>query len=220
MTDFNIARTNMVDCQIQTMGVADPDILEAFATVPRELFVPKASQKIAYIDEDLIIDNDRFLLEPSTHARMLEAIAPKPDDVAMDVSNTNGYSAALLSSLVTTVVCVDSKKSVLDKINESWSQIDVCNVAGFKGTLSKGCPDHAPYDLIFVGGAVAEMPEELIKQLSENGRLITIIKKPGEVMGQVTLIQSLGEKGFSSYTLFEAGAPYLPGFEPKPAFNF
>ncbi len=220
MTDFSVARTNMVDCQIQTAGVAHADILAAFSNVPRELFVPKASQKIAYMDEDLVIGDGRFLMEPITHARMLQAASPQKDDVVLDISNTNGYSAAILSTLVTTIVCIEEKKKGLDQNLSILADIDVCNVAGFKGDLVKGCPEHAPYDLIFMGGSVTELPTELIKQLGPNGRLITIVKPDGEMMGQVTLVQSLGEKGFSSYTLFEAACPYLPGFEPRDSFTF
>ena len=221
MTDFNAARKNMVECQIETAGVANPDILEAFSTVPRENFVPKIAQDLAYMDEDLIFGDDhRFLPEPTTHARMLEALELRKEDVVLDISNTNGYSAAILSPLVTTIICAEGEKTVINRAQKAWEKMGVFNAVGCHSALTDGCADHAPYDAIFMAGSVTEIPQKLLDQLSEGGRLVAIVRKPDEVMGQVTLVQSLGEKGFSSYTLFEAGSPYLPGFEPKPTFSF
>lgn len=220
MTDFNTARKNMVDCQIETAGVADQNILEAFRHYPRERFVPKMAQSLSYMDEDLTLGEDRFLPEPSTHARMLSAVEPKPSDVVLDISNTNGYSAAILSGLVTTIIAIEEKKVALNKANKLLEELEVHNIVIEQGSLTEGCPQHAPYDVIFMAGSVAEVPQNLLEQLSEGGRLITIVRQPNEVMGKVILVQSLGKKGFSSYTLFEAGCPYLPGFEPKPTFSF
>ncbi|MCB1531327.1 MAG: protein-L-isoaspartate O-methyltransferase [Alphaproteobacteria bacterium] len=220
MTDFNAARKNMVDCQIETAGVADPEIIEVFSTVPRERFVPEIAKPVAYMDEDLIFGDDRFLPEPITHAKMLAAVKPKKDDIVLDISNTNGYSAAILSPLVSTIICAEGKQDVITKAHTVWEEMGVLNAVGVKAPLTEGYPKHAPYDLIFMAGSVAELPQNIMAQLAENGRLITIVRKPDEAMGKVILVQSLGEKGFSSYTLFEAGCPYLPGFEPKPAFIF
>jgi protein-L-isoaspartate(D-aspartate) O-methyltransferase len=220
MSDFSNARTNMVDCQIHTSGVISPVILQAFETVPRERFVPEGLQNVAYNDEDLPLGEGRFLLEPATHARMLQAIEPQPDDVVLDVGGATGYSAAILSFMASTVMAVEEKKKHITWMEEACNALDICNVVGFKGALKAGCAQHAPYNLIFMSGSVSEIPQELVKQLAPGGRLVTIIREPGKVMGQVTLIQSLGEKGVSSYTLFEAATPYLPGFEPQPAFTF
>lgn len=220
MTDFNAARKNMVDCQIETAGVAHPEILKAFSSVPREKFVPKIARNVAYMDEDLVFGQDRFLPEPITHARMLEAVKPKKEDVVLDISNTNGYSAAILSPLVTTIICAEAEKSVISPAAKLWEELEVINAVGVHSPLIEGCPEHAPYDLIFMAGSVSEIPQNITAQLSEGGRLVAVVRKAGEAIGRATLVESLGEKGFSSYTLFDAGCPYLPGFEPKPAFNF
>jgi protein-L-isoaspartate(D-aspartate) O-methyltransferase len=220
MFDFQAARTNMVDCQIHPSGISTSAILQAFGAIPREEFLPASVRGMAYADENIAIDKERFLLEPAIHARMIEALAPTKDDVVLDIGGSTGYSAAILSSLVQTVIAVEDKNRYIDDATQIWNRLGVCNVAAFKGPLPKGNPENAPFGLIFMNGAVSEIPETLVEQLSPRGRLITILRKPGEVLGRVTLVQSLGEKGFSSYTLFEAGCPYLPGFEPKPAFTF
>jgi len=88
MPDFAQARTNMVDCQIHTDGVILPEVLSVFGTLPRELFLPKELKSIAYNDEDILIDNHRVMMEPSTHARMVQACAPKPTDIALDITSS------------------------------------------------------------------------------------------------------------------------------------
>ncbi len=220
MNSLEHARKNMVDCQIRPNGVVSPDIIEAFETVPREAFVPKNLQNIVYCDDAVPLDDGRCLLEPVTHARMLEALAPGVNDVVLDIGGATGYSAAILSSLASTVIALEEKATDLVFAQCIWDSLDACNIVGFKGSLIKGCAKHAPFDLIFLGGSVTEIPQDLVRQLSLKGRMITIIRPPGSVMGQVTIIENLGEKGFSSYSLFEAGAAYLPGFEPQPAFTF
>lgn len=220
MLKFSNARTNMVDCQIHTSGIVMPELLHAFETVPREKFVPAKMKNVAYVDEDLAIGDGRFLLDPVTHARMIQAAEPSAQDVILDIGGVTGYSSAIFSNLVMTVVALEEKKKYLDHADKVWAELEACNVAGFKGKLVAGAPEHGPYDIIFMNGSVSEIPANLIEQLAPGGRLVTIIRKAGEVMGQVTLLQSLGEKGFSSYTLFEAGCPFLPGFEPKPVFSF
>ena len=85
MLDYIQARTNMLDSQIHTSGVVNPDILEAFQNIPREMFVPEAMRGVAYNDEDITLGHGRYLLEPVVHARMLQALDPKKDDVVLDV---------------------------------------------------------------------------------------------------------------------------------------
>ena len=220
MPDFIAARKNMVDCQIHTSGIVMPGLLEAFESIPREKFAPESLKKIAYTDGDLPVGEGRFLLSPTTHARMIQAAKPEAGDVVLDIGGATGYSAAIISSLVTTVVALEENKKFLKQVDVLCQELNICNVVTLEGTLSKGGPDNAPYDLIFMNGATTEIPQKLVAQLAPQGRLITIIKQPGTVLGQVTIVQSLGENRFSSYSLFEAGAAYLPGFEPLPAFTF
>lgn len=220
MFSFQQARTNMVDCQIHTSGVVSEAVLAAFETVPRELFVPKNLQKVAYTDEDISMGEGRFLLEPAVHAKMVQAAALKPTDVVLDIGCGTGYSAAILSSMATTVVAVEECQKWLGAAEKVWQDLGVCNVVSFNGKLTKGSPEHAPFDAIFINGAVSEIPENIVAQLAPDGRLVTVIKAPGETMGRAVIVQSLGAGQFSSYNLFSAGSPYLPGFAPKPAFTF
>lgn len=220
MTDFAQARKNMVDCQIHTSGVLHAGLLTAFETVPREIFVPDALKGIAYFDEDVVIGKGRSLLEPLTLSKMLEAANLSEDDVVLDIGGATGYGAAILSTNVSTVIALESNEDYLKAAEKHWKELEACNVIGCHGKLKDGAADKGPYSLIIMHGAVPEIPQNIAAQLAPNGRLLTIIKKPGSKIGQATLVQNLGESTFSSYTLFECGAEYIEGFAPKPTFSF
>lgn len=219
------ARTNMVDSQIHTSGVVDPALLEAFETVPREMFVPENLRNIAYCDEEIAIGEGRFLLEPLTLSRMIQEINPSPDDVVLDIGGATGYAAAILSFVTSTVVALEENESFLNKAETVWKELGLCNIVGKAASLKDGYPEKAPFDIILLNGAVPEIPHNLCEQLSPGGRLVTILKETQETPGRVTITratqtQTLGEMQFSSYNAFDAGAPYLPGFEPRSTFSF
>jgi protein-L-isoaspartate(D-aspartate) O-methyltransferase len=220
MTDFAQARKNMVDCQIHTSGVVHTGLLNAFETVPRELFVPEELKGVAYYDEAIPVTKNRVLLEPLTLSKMLEAANLTEDDVVLDIGGATGYAAAIMSPNVSTIIALESKEEYITAAEKNWKQLDACNIISCEGPLKAGEADKGPYDVIVLHGAVPQIPENLTAQLTQNGRMLLIIKKPGEKLGQATLVQSLGENTFSSYTLFECGADYLEGFAPKPAFSF
>jgi protein-L-isoaspartate(D-aspartate) O-methyltransferase len=219
MSDFTTARTNMVDCQIHTAGVINEPILNAFKTIPREKFVPANMQSVAYTDEEISLGEGRCLLEPMTHARMIEAVAPKANDRVLDVGGATGYSAAILSSIVSDVVALDERPDFLKKAEDLWNSLQINNVRSVAGKVVEGAPAHAPFDLIFVNGAIEHVPETFITQLAANGRFIAIRRARNAAIGQVILGRKIGTT-FSVRPLFEAGASYLPGFTPKIVFTF
>ncbi len=219
MTDYSIARKNMVDSQVHTAGVTEAPILNAFRDVPRETFVPEALQNIAYTDQDLPLGGGRFLPEPIAHSKMLKAVKPEKGDNILDIGGGSGYAAAIAAALGTKVVALEEEQ-FLSYAEQVWNHMGLKNITPVTGSLSAGYVQKAPYDIIFIHGAVSAIPVHLTEQLAPGGRMIMIVKKAGDVMGQVTLIQnSVGHK-FSSRVLFEAGGHYLPGFEPQPVFVF
>lgn len=219
MTDFAQARTNMVDCQIHTDGVILPEVLSIFGSVPRELFLPPKLKPVAYNDEDIVLDG-RVLMEPSVHARMVQACQPKSTDIALDIGCGSGYSTAILSSLVSTVVSVESDEELLSQAKRHWDSLDACNVVIHNHDLDFGAPEEAPFDMIIVNGAVAEVPQNFVDQLSLNGRMVLVVKPAGKAIGTATLVQHTGNGSYVTQELFDAAAPYLEGFEPKKEFSF
>ncbi len=220
MTDFELARKNMVDCQIRPSGVVNPILLESFENIPRELFVPEKLQHVSYNDENIDIGQGRFLMEPITHAKLLQEAKLKADDIVLDIGVGSGYSSAILSNNVTTVIAIEVNKRQMDKAARLWDKLDLCNIALVESALVDGEEKHAPYSLIIINGAVSEVPQIILDQLDNNGRLLTIIKKTNEIVGEATIFIKDSHGHISSKPLFEAGVPYLKDFEPKTVFKF
>lgn len=220
MTDFTAARINMVDSQIHTMGVVSEPVLEAFRTVRREDFVPDARRAIAYCDEDLPLSPGRCLMEPVTHARLVQAALPVPGDTVLDVGAATGYSAAIFSRLVDRVVAVEPDPKLLTKAEATWLQLGLRNVTPHSGPFAAGYAVSAPYSLIFINGSMAEIPASLVEQIAPGGRLVGIIKGAQDKIGRAIIITKSETGTVGERVLFDAAVPYLPGHQPRIGFVF
>ena len=218
MDDPSVARHNMIESQIRTNKVTDGALIGAMGALPRELFVPEPLRPIAYVDEDLDIGDGRHLMEPMVLARLLQAAAVRARDVALVVGCGSGYSAAVLGRMCTTVVALESNPSLVARSTALLSELGIDNAVVIAGGLAEGHPDHAPYDVILIDGAVAEVPAAILDQLAEGGRLVTVVGGEDGV-GRGTLY---GRRGgiTSRRVVFDASTPLLPGFAPPPRFEF
>lgn len=214
------ARKNMIDCQLEPNGITSRAVLEAFNIVPRELFLPKNKQGVAYLDEDIVLDKGKFCMEPVVLARMVQAARPGPDDAVLNIGDVTGYSSAIFSSLVSTVVTLESELGTLDEARKIWDKCDFCNIAVVKGKEPEGAPQHAPYNLIFLNGAVAEVPESLLEQLADGARIVAVLRENPQGFGRITVFEKVGERNYSSRRLYDAATPYIKGLEPGPCFVF
>jgi protein-L-isoaspartate(D-aspartate) O-methyltransferase len=217
---FSDARKNMVDGQVHTAGVSNPLILEAFGTVPRELFVPEKLKNVAYTDISLDLGQGRSLLAPIAYSKMLEFAAPQPHEVVLDVAAASGYSSVILSKLVNTVISLDKNKRQKDKAQRAMQSLDICNVVQVDGDVAQGASEYAPYSLIVINGAVEEVPQVILDQLAVNGRLITIVQTSEFSVGKATIFTKSDKGVVSSKILFDAAVPSIPEFEKAEAFSF
>jgi len=215
--DYAAARLNMVECQIRPNRVVDEAVVAAFASLPRERFVPVPLRGIAYVDEDLPLGNDRFLMEPMVLARLLEAAAVGPADIALDVGCATGYSAAVLSRLANTVVAVEEDRDLLAQATANFAALSIDNIALLEAPLAQGSPKQAPYNVILIDGAVDEVPKALLDQLAEGGRLVTVLGRSSP--RRAMLIEKIGGT-IARRPLFEAAVAPLPGFRTEPGFVF
>ncbi len=220
MPQFLSARTNMVDSQIHPMGVVSEPILNAFRTVQREKFIPEDKKAIAYNDEDLPIGNGRYLMEPVTHARLVQAALPTPKDVVLDVACGAGYSSAIFAKLVSHVVASDPDAKLLAHAEKQWAENKLGNIVPHQGAFEDGNQTMAPYSLIFINGAVSAVSQQLFDQLAPEGRLLAVIRKGGDKMGRAVLFVKSAQGTISERVLFDAGIPWLPGQEPRNGFVF
>ncbi len=215
--DYSIARKNMVENQIRTNRVTDPLVVQAMADVPREVFVPKAFKGVAYVDEDLALGGGRFLLEPLNMARLLQVAEIQETDVVLDVGCGTGYSAAVLAKMASTVVALESDEAMAEKATANLSELGLENAVVVSGPLREGYAKQAPYDVIFVNGAIPRVPEGLRAQLADGGRLVAVVMEQGS--GRVSVTSRHGD-AFGHTIAFDGNSPILKGFEPESSFVF
>jgi protein-L-isoaspartate(D-aspartate) O-methyltransferase len=207
----------MVDGQLRPNRVIATALLDAMAEVPREDFVPKAAKGIAYMDEDLPVGGGRFLIDPLTLARLIQAAAPGRHDTVLDIGGATGYSTAVLSRLAGSVVAIEQDDQMVDRARNALQGVGVENVEVHVGPLADGYAKRAPYHVILIDGAVDQVPDKLLAQLAEGGRLATVVGT-GPV-GRATLITK--RRGIpSSQILFDAAVPALKDFAKEPGFVF
>ena len=222
MPAYDVARANMVENQVRPNKVTDDRVLAAMAAVPRELFVPKKFAGIAYVDEDIAVSTDRYLMEPMVLARLLQAAAIEPRDVVLDIGCASGYSTAVLARLADTVVAIESDAELAETAIALMAKLDADNTAVVAGELAEGYANQAPYDVIVLEGAVEEVPRALSDQLGEGGRLVAVVtgEDRGDTrLGRATLMRRM-HGALSARVLFDASVPPLPGFALERGFVF
>lgn len=219
MTDFALARRNMVDCQLRPNRVTNAQLLAVVGELPRERFLPDGMKSVAYSDEDVPLGNGRFLMEPMVLARLVQTLQAGPGDKALVVASGQGYGAALLASLVKSVVAVESDAGMASSANHTIKALGLGNVTLVTAQAEAGMAAAGPYDVILIEGSVRQIPPAILDQLAEGGRLVTVLAGAPGAMGVAQLV--VKEGGVTSgRPLFDAGTPVLPGFAPPARFTF
>jgi protein-L-isoaspartate(D-aspartate) O-methyltransferase len=219
MTDFALARRNMVEGQLRPNRVTNGLLLAVIGALPRERFLPDGLRSVAYSDDDVPLGNGRFLMEPMVLARLIQTLQPRETDHALVVASGRGYGAALLAGLVKSVVAVESDAALVAAAERTAKELSLTGVEQKVGPLEEGAPATAPYDIILIEGAVRQVPQAILKQLVDGGRMATIVAGPPGAMGSAQLFVKQGGV-VSGRPLFDAGTPTLPGFAPPPRFTF
>lgn len=215
--DYAIARQHMVDSQVRTNKVTDERLIEAIGSLPRERFVPERVRARAYLDDDVEIAPGRYLMEPMVTARLIQAADARAEDMALVVGAATGYAAALLARLAHTVVALESEPALAQRASAVFADLAIDNAVVFEGPLNAGCPRHAPYNIIYLDGAVEQVSSALTGQLAEGGRMVGVLLDRG--VGRATLwIKSGGV--VSHRALFDANVAPLPGFAAPARFVF
>lgn len=217
MNDFATQRTNMVDSQVRPSDVTDRRILRAMLAVPRETFVPEQVKATPYVDEHLPLGQGRYLLAPRTFAKLVQLLAIGEDHAVLDVGCATGYSTAVLATLARSVVGVEDNAAMAQRAQMALADLGRTNTAIKTAALTAGAPDEGPFDAILINGCVADVPDALLDQLKDGGRLAAV-RADGRV-GQATLWRRHATS-FDARPAFDAGAPLLPGFEKRPGFVF
>jgi protein-L-isoaspartate(D-aspartate) O-methyltransferase len=206
--NFSSMRTAMVESQLRTSDVDDQSVIAAMAHVAREDFVPAERRAMTYVDRPIPLGNGRALNPPLVVGRLLKEAQVKAGDKVLLIGAATGYSAALLAQMGAQVTAVEE---------EGGAEIAVAGVTVVRGALNAGAAAGAPYDVLFVDGAVAEVPAALVQQLADGARVVTGVVERGVTRlcsGRVVA----GTVGLSSLTDIEMVV--LPGFAAPETFVF
>lgn len=223
MEEFAAARTKMVDSQLRTEDVTDYAVLAAMGEIPRENFVPARMRPLAYIDEDILVKDadggtmERYLMEPAPFARLVQLAEVEPTDIVLDIGCATGYSTAVLARLANSVVAVESDADLAALASENLIDFGVANAAVVTGPLEVGYPSEGPYDVIFLNGAVEFVPDTLLAQLKEGGRLVAVV---GYGRAALAMLFTRTAAEIGSRPVFNAHLRPLPGFAKPKAFVF
>lgn len=218
MSGYEAARVNMIERQLQPNKVTDRWVIEAFATVRREVFVPEGLRAIAYADNDLPLGGGRYLMAPMVAARLLQAAEIRRGDNALVVGAGVGYEAALIARRARSVAAIEDDAGLARQGRAALVEHRIATVNFIEDGQAQPSRARSAYDVIFFGGAVADIPPEISAQLAEGGRIAAVIK-PDDGPGRVTLITRTGGI-LAARVMFDAATALLPGFARKPAFVF
>jgi protein-L-isoaspartate(D-aspartate) O-methyltransferase len=208
--DFAAAREAMVESQLRPQGVTDALVLAAMGRVAREKFLPSHTRPLAYVDRAVAIGERRFLPAPAVLGQLLTEMKPEAGQVALVVGAGTGYSTAILRAMGLEVTAIESSPELAAIARDLKVKVT-------EGVLEAGFEQGAPYDHILIDGAVEYIPDAIINQLADGGRLGTALIDRG-----VTRL-IVGRKtggAFGTLSIGDAGVPALPGFSRPKEFIF
>jgi len=212
------ARLNMVEQQIRTWDVLDQAVLDLMESVPRDAFVPPAYRSLAYADTAVPLGFSQTMLPPRIEARMLQALAPKRHELALEVGTGSGFTTALLAHLAGRVHSVEIHPPLLDEAQSKLAERGLTNLSLHRGDASGGWPGAAPYDVMAITGSMPVYDQALQQQLKPGGRLFVIVGE-APVM-EATLITRTGENQWHRECLFETVVPALQNCPQPQRFVF
>lgn len=213
--NFTRMREAMVASQLRTNAVSDPRVVSAMARVPREDFLPENQRTLAYRDTAVPIAHGRAANLPIATGKLLTQAQVRATDHVLLIGAAGGYAAAVLALLARDVVAVESDPALATLARTALSAYS--NVELIEGDLTTGAPKQAPYDLLFVDGAVEHLPQALIDQVQPGGRVVTGIEDRG-VTRLAAGVRSAG--GFGLTTFADVDCVSLPGFTHPKTFTF
>lgn len=216
MTDYAARRTMMVDTQVRVSDVTKFPIINAMLSVPREAFVPAQLREAAYMGENLDLGGSRVILEPRTLAKMLDALDIRGDELVLDIGCAMGYSSAVIAHMAEAVVALEEDQAMAREAASLLVEHGADNVILHEGPLTQGAPEHGPFDVVVIEGAVAHLPEALAGQVKEGGRIACLFMEGS--LGSVRVGYKIDDEITWRFA-FNAGAPVLPGFERHSAFT-
>lgn len=209
--DAERLRYRMVERQIATRDVDDERVLDAMRAVPRHVFVPSTSPREAYADRPLPIGQGQTISQPYVVAWMTQQLRIQPGERVLEVGTGSGYAAAVLGEVADEVWTIERHEELAEQARRVLDELGYGNVTVIVGDGSTGYPEAAPYDAIVVAAAAPDVPDALVEQLADGGRLVLPVNRglgqelvrirmqDGELtrepLGGVRFVPLIGEQG-------------------------
>jgi len=212
--DWERARFNMIEQQIRPAEVLDQDVLDLLYVVRREEFVPEAHRALAFSDIQIPLGDGESMMQPRFEARILQEIAVRPNDKALEIGTGSGYLTALLAHRARHVVSVEINPRLKAFGESNLRAAGVKNLTQALGDGARGWADQAPYDVIVLTGSTPLLPEAFLQQLAVGGRLFAIVGDPPVMSAR--LVTRIGESSYNSIDIFETNiAPLKNALQPE-----
>jgi len=218
MPDYTAMRQNMVDGQVLPNQIKHKALIGALADTPREVFVEGDQKGYVYSDRDIQLGAERFLISVRVFAGLVEGLSPSTEDVALDVGCGTGYGTVILSKLCGMVVGIEDDSGLVGRASALLTELEVDNAVAVQGPLGGGFQKEAPYNVILVEGALPQVPQKIVEQLANGGRMAVVLNK-GRGLYEAILITRVRDS-FGSRVLFNSAVPSLPGFSATSVFAF
>ena len=213
MSDFSTRRVMMVDTQVRPSDVTKFPIIAAMLAVPRESFVPAAQREAAYAGLNITIGKGRVVLEARSLAKMLDILDIQPGERVLDLGCGLGYASAVIARIGGTVVAVEEDAALMAAAKLALQSEPAVSVVN--GPLAMGAAAQGPYDAIILQGAVETVPQAILDQMVEGGRIVAIFMEAA--LGTARIGYKL--HGVINWrSVFNATAPVLPGFALRRGF--
>lgn len=190
---YSSLRERMVKVQIMDRGISDKATLYAMRKVPRHLFVPQNFMDEAYDDNPLPIGYAQTISQPYIVAFMTEVSRPTPKKKVLEIGTGSGYQAAILAEITDTVYTIEIVPELAKEASERFKKMGYKNIVAKYGDGYKGWQEHAPFDIIIVTASPENIPQPLIDQLAENGRLIIPVGGPYAVQELILAVKKNGK---------------------------
>jgi len=216
---FENQRNEMVESQLRPNLVLNENILQAFSIVKREKYFSTNLKSISYMDDNIFINDERFVLRPFILGKLISNLDIGLDKNILDVGSTNGYSSSILSYLFKKVVSLEDNDTCADYIAKICKDENLQNIKVIKNSFSETENLKSTFDSILINGEVDSNPINLIKLLKLNGKLVTIFRDGRSSYACMYIKKE--NNTFDKLRIFDASSPALINYKSKePVFTF
>ena len=215
--DTYLENKNMIDGQVKPLSNIEPSILEALYNIDRKDYVPENFKDFSYSEKNIYIGNGRYLPKPAITAKLLSALKVETSETVLIIGSATGYSAAITSKIAETVICIEEDQDLITYAEKIASINSTNNIVFINNQLSKGYIDQGPYSCILIEGGIEEVPNIILDQIAEGGKLVTVIMQNDT--GSAIKYSRKNNQIISQF-LFSIEAPSLKSFEKAKKFKF